>query len=454
MTHVVYFCQCGKAYRISARFSGRVSHCVRCRNEYIVPSLPPQTSMPPIAGADGVADESPDNSTEIASSPEEFDDTQLIESFTDSSETDAEFAIGILSTAVAPVGPQKKPILGKYEIREKIGEGGMGNVFAAWDTVLHREVAVKILNELGRKSNRFKERFLNEARITGQLEHSGIVPIYHFDYDWRGLPYCVMRMLEGRTLAQGIEQYHRSQVAAYSPETLRELLRHFIDACQTIAYAHDNFIVHRDIKPKNIMFGGYGETMVIDWGLAKKLKGKTDDDDDFPGDDADTSEPSDNLLGLTIVGNRVGTAGYQSLEYLRSGISRPSDDIYALGVTLYCLLCNRLPYKMPENHHGLFEILASLPPPPHLINPHIDRQLSAVCLCALASEAEKRYGRAEQLAADLQRWLDGKTVSVYRMNWKEKTARLLRKKAARIGIPLAAFLLGILFIKFVQFIFM
>ena len=346
--------------------------------------------------------------------------------------------------------PTKKKLLGKYEILEKIGKGGMGNVFAAWDTELLREVTVKVLNERGMKEEHFKERFLNEARITGRLEHSGIVPIYYLDYDHRGMPYYVMRMLEGRTLMQLIQQYHHSKVTSPSPELLRKLLQHFINVCHTIAYAHDHFILHRDIKPKNIMLGGYGETMVIDWGLAKILTGSTvgspsaSDDVSVEDVSADAETDDDHAGDLTRAAGRVGTAGYQSPEYLRSGISRPSDDIYALGVTLYQLLCDRLPYKVFENSPGLLEKMTIPPKAPHLLNPHVNRQLSAVCLCAIAAEPDKRYPRVERLAADLQRWLDGITVSVYRMNKKEAFAVFLKRKATKFIIPLIAFLAGVL----------
>jgi len=368
----------------------------------------------------------------------------LHEELFSSPQDDQESEIGI-----SPSEPTKKTFFGKYEIREMIGTGGMGNVFSAWDTELRREVTVKVLNERAMKKEHFRERFLNEARITGRLEHSGIVPVYYLDYDQQGMPYYVMRMLEGRTLSQLIAQYHHSKVTASTPEMLRKLLQHFINVCHTIAYAHDHFVVHRDIKPKNIMLGGYGETMVIDWGLAKVLN-KTSDDSlqeaDASSEDAPAaSEPTDEFDGdFTLVTNRLGTAGYQSPEYLRTGISQPSDDIYALGITLYTLMCDRLPHKVIRNSPGLLEKQTVPPKPPHLLNPHVDRPLSAVCLCAMAVDTEKRYPRADRLAADLQRWLDGESVSVYRMNRKEAVETFLKKRAASFAIPLIAFLIGFL----------
>ncbi len=466
MSEVVYLCECGKTYRINSSFSGRVSRCVRCRREYIVPSAAQSESRQ--------ISEDPEEKETIVDASEELDFQfpqppplpQAVILETDG-ETDGEADdVALSSLESLPSEPLSEPsktpkiiVLGKYEIREKIGEGGMGNVFVAWDTELQREVTIKTLNVRGKKLDRFKERFLNEARITGRLEHSGVVPIHLLDYDAKGVPYYVMRLLEGRTMTQLIEQYHHSKISSFSPETLRELLRHFIDACQTIAYAHDHFIVHRDIKPANIMLGGYGETIVLDWGLSKLLTDKTGDkaaiDDDSAEDSAEDSSGEENSVveavsesddpapDLTMVGGRLGTAGYQSPEYLQSGVSSPSDDIYALGVTLYHLLCDRAPHKLAKNQRGVFEMLADPPMPPHLINPHVDRPLAAVCLCAMAFDKEKRYPRAERLAADLQRWLDGEAVSVYRMSWTEKAMLLWRKNGAWIGLALAGFVFGL-----------
>ena len=462
MSEIVYTCPCGKTYRFNRQFSGRASRCVRCRSEYVVPMasspiLPQNSEQPePSADADGDFELHP---PVIASPPQESplatpDEAIINAVVADDDEEKEEEGVNV-STLLAPSesAPPKTPkkiFLGKYEIREKIGEGGMGNVFVAWDSELQREVTIKTLNQRGKKHDRFKERFLNEARITGKLEHSGVVPLYHLDYDSKGVPYYVMRLLEGRTLLKLIDQYHHSKIAASSPERLRELLRHFIDVCQTIAYAHDHFVVHRDIKPANVMLGGYGETVVIDWGLSKVLGGNAADAsvDDIPEDHsaAGPAPPEEDTPNLTMAGGRLGTFGYQSPEYLRSGISRFSDDIYALGVTLYYLLSDRMPYKV-QDHRGLFEKMTTPPVPPHLHNPHVDRPLSAICLCAMAADPEKRYPTAARLAADLQCWLDGETVSVYRMNWKERAKNLLKKEAARIGITLGAFLAGALFVR-------
>ncbi len=428
MSELVYTCECGKISRINSSLAGRVSRCVRCRREYVVPQSP--GSPEKIPESHGPAPSAHD---------EKFDSEDILDYLPPNDQTVN------CSPLRAPTEPTKKIVLGKYEIREKVGEGGMGNVFAAWDTELHREVTIKLLNEKGKQKNHFKERFLNEARITGRLEHSGVVPVHLLDYDSKGMPYYVMRLLEGRTLAQLIDQYHHSKIDAYAPESLRKLLRHFIDVCHTIAFAHDHFIVHRDIKPSNVMLGGYGETMVLDWGLAKALNAATDDNrPDINSDDAADDDEADAYAeGLTIVGGRVGTSGYQSPEYLRYGESHPSDDIYALGVMLYYLLCGKLPYASSAGP-GVFERMVSPPQPPHLVNPQVSRPLSAICLCALAFDKEKRYSKADLLAADIQRYLDDEPISLIRNSSRDKIVRLLRKNMVFIGIAVAMFVAGFL----------
>jgi serine/threonine protein kinase len=224
-----------------------------------------------------------------------------------------------------------------------------------------------------------------------------------------------------------------------------------------MAYVHDHHVVHRDIKPSNIMLSGYGETIILDWGLAKILTTENNnnnnndnsnnkpDSENFSNDFEDNLETEDQNIDLTLAGGRVGTLGFQSPEYLRGGISHISDDIYALGVTLYYLLSNKLPYKLSRDHRGIFDILMTPPQPPHLYNPHVSRSLSAICLCALAFDQTKRYSSVTQLAADLQRWLDGDTVTVYRRNWKEKIELLIQKNALLLGVFFVAFGLGIFF---------
>ncbi|MDR2116008.1 MAG: serine/threonine protein kinase [Planctomycetaceae bacterium] len=460
MSEIVFTCECGKVYKFNRRFSGRASRCIICKRDYVVPFISEEINQ---AVPVGEVSEEVVASLISPLSPNIFSDGTDNSGNDDhlSSHSSTHSALPPSAITPSPSGFPKKPLevihperIGKYEIREKIGSGGMGTVFYAWDTQLQRNVTIKTLNKKSRQQKHYKERFINEARITGKLVHSGIIPIYSLDYDNQEEPYYVMRFLEGQTFEQLITQYHNLKGPLHTPEELRRLIRHFINVCQTMAYVHDHHVVHRDIKPSNIMLSGYGETIILDWGLAKILTNENNKepdgnnlDNDFENEnDLETEnnfETENKNIDLTLAGGRVGTLGFQSPEYLRDGINRTSDDIYALGVTLYYLLSNKLPYKLSRDHRGIFEILMTPPLPPHLHNAHVSRSLSAICLCALAFDKTKRYSSVSQLAADLQCWLDGNTVAVYRMNWKEKIELLIQKNAVLFGAVIVAFSLGI-----------
>ena len=397
MTDIVFSCQCGKIYHFSARFAGRTTRCLHCKREYIVPAVSEHVEC---------FEAGPRDSSSALSS-EHFDDSSsLPQAYSDP--------------------PAGGATLGKYEIHEEIGHGGMGRVYSAWDVDLCREVTVKRIRHRYSDNEKIKKRFVQEARITGKLMHPGIVPVYSLDFDVAGQPYYAMRLLEGRTLEQLIKQFYDQR--SITTVDLRKLLRHFVDVCDTIAYAHAHFVIHRDLKPSNIMLGGYGETFVLDWGLSKIVhqQNKEVEEDivlEMHGNDED-------MPGMTMDGTRVGTHGYQSPEYLHDGVSRPSDDIFALGVTLYHMLCNKSPYDIPKGQRGVFEMMMTPPKPPHRVNTQIDPQLSAICLCALACDTTQRYPSADRVAADVQNWLDGEPVSVYRMKRHEKIRLFFRSRKA------------------------
>src|SRR5262249_19292171 len=144
--------------------------------------------------------------------------------------------------------------------------GGLGQVSLAQDEKLGRHVALKEIRADCRDAAA-RRRFLVEATITGRLEHPGIVPIYTLEEDADGEPYYIMRFIEGRTLGAAIQAYHEEP----TPLAFRELLQRFVSVCQTVAYAHSRGVIHRDLKPANVMLGDYGETLVVDWGLAKEV---------------------------------------------------------------------------------------------------------------------------------------------------------------------------------------
>jgi predicted Ser/Thr protein kinase len=159
---------------------------------------------------------------------------------------------------------------GRFAILGLYARGGLGQVSLAQDLELERRVALKEIRTDRLDRPFVRERFLNEAKITGYLEHPGIVPVYALGQDELDRPYYAMRFIEGRTLADAMRDYHQQP----TPLAFNDLLRRFVTVCQTIAYAHSKDVIHRDLKPANIMLGEYGETLVVDWGLAKRVGGK------------------------------------------------------------------------------------------------------------------------------------------------------------------------------------
>src|SRR5262245_54248054 len=199
----------------------------------------------------------------------------------------------------------------------------MGTVWAARDTHLGREVALK---ELSRKGGPGATRFVREARITGQLEHPGIVPVYELGRDREtGRPFYVMRYIRGRTLTEVAQAFHEHRRSGgYEPMELVRLLTAFVSICNTIAYAHSHGVVHRDLKGENVIVGEFGEVIVLDWGLAKRMDG-TDEDDEPVVQKSKEHDP-----GRTMMGQVIGTPAYMAPEQAsgRVDLVGPATDIF------------------------------------------------------------------------------------------------------------------------------
>ncbi len=242
---------------------------------------------------------------------------------------------------------------GRFRLIRRHARGGIGMVFVALDSELHREVALKQMLPQHADDLSSRARFLLEAEVTGRLEHPGIVPVYGLGTNDQGRLFYAMRFVRGQSLKEAIESFHEADARgrrdpAERALSLRQLLRRFIDVCNAIAYAHNRGVIHRDLKPANVLLGPYGETLVVDWGLAK-IVGR-DDLTAAATTDRTLRPKSQSESSETVVGTAIGTPAYMSPEQaggLRSLIG-PASDIYSLGATLYTLLAGKPPQTDPD----------------------------------------------------------------------------------------------------------
>ena len=322
----------------------------------------------------------------------------------------------------------RAPAESRYLSQHLHARGGLGEVFLALDQELHREVALKEIQGPYAHDPDKRARFVREAEITGGLEHPGIVPVYGLGAYADGRPYYAMRFIKGESLQHAIEEFHRADAPGRDPSernrSFRALLRRLIDTCNPIAYAHDRRILHRDLKPSNIMLGKYGETLVVDWGLAKSMGSRGGDH----SSEDHTLLPSPATSSVaTQMGSAMGTPAYMSPEQAagRLGELGPSTDVYSLGATLYCLLTGKPPFTDPNVQVALMQVQLGEFPPPRQVKPGTPPALEAICLHAMALEPAKRYGTARDLADDLERWLADEPVTAWPDPWSTRARRWL-----------------------------
>jgi serine/threonine-protein kinase len=317
--------------------------------------------------------------------------------------------------------------------------GSLGEVFVARDEELNREVAFKQMQRRCLGHAQSLRRFRLEAEITGRLEHPGIVPVYGFVQDADGTPSYAMRFIRGESLRDAILQFHQAEKpgrdAGERSLALRKLLTQLIAVCNAVAYAHSRGILHRDIKPANIMLGPYGQTLLVDWGLAKPFSR----DDKHRINSEDTLAPvTDHSEEGTQAGEALGTPAFMSPEQAAGRLAAlgPTSDVYSLGATLYMLLTGNPPFK--DEGDGKNELLAKVRrgdfPPTRAVKPDVPVALDAICRKAMALAPSNRYATASELTADLEHWLADEPVAAYPEPLRVRLGRWGRRHRPRFPI--------------------
>jgi serine/threonine protein kinase len=314
----------------------------------------------------------------------------------------------------------------KYRLLEKFSRGGMGTIYLAEDTQLQRKVALKVMH-LADPTGEQAKRMWREARVIAQLEHPGIVPVHDVGELPDGRVFYVMKFVQG----QRLDQY------VHTERALSNRLRLFQKACEAVAFAHAHGVIHRDLKPENIMVGAFGEVLVMDWGLAKILAGNPSDhyseietpkseikNKKLYGENGKMNTPHETLHGTVI-----GTPAYMAPEQAQGKIDQIDQrtDVYALGAILAFLLQGSPPNpNLSSIAQGRsFSRKARLDP--RAGKQKLPKLLAAICAKAMSPEKAERYASALDLAADIEQFINGLSVSAYKENPLEKGWRWLKR---------------------------
>jgi serine/threonine protein kinase len=348
----------------------------------------------------------------------------------------------------------------RYSVGDEVGSGGMGVVFEVLDVDLDRRIAMKVLDpkttrrSVHSSAPQSVSRFLDEARITAQLDHPNIVPVHELGIDAQARLYYTMRLVRGRTLHQVFEQVWKGEEGWTTTRALAIVLK----VCEALSYAHAKGVVHRDVKPNNVLVGRFGEVYLVDWGLARVLDREDPRDLRIRADQTvdlrSTRHSSDSDSGsplLTMDGAVIGTPSYMPPEQARGDLAEigPRSDVYAVGAMLYHLLSGRLPYvpKGARLHHmAIWHAVCEGPPIPiETVAPDQPAALQAICRKAMSRQPRDRYRDVGELTEDLRAYLEHRVVRAYRTglaatlrSWVQRNRALAATVAVALVVLLAS----------------
>lgn len=306
-----------------------------------------------------------------------------------------------------------------YRRGPEVARGGLGRIIAAEDERLGRTVALK---ELISRDPKAEGRFVREAKITARLEHPNIVPIHEAGRWPDGGRFYAMKLVDGKTLSEALAE-------AQTREARIALLPHLIDVCDAVAYAHTRGILHRDLKPANVMVGQFGETLLIDWGLAKDLSDPDEETTPSPDDWADARSGGETSDGIV-----VGTPPYMPPEQARAATLDERSDVYALGAMMYQVLSGRRPYEEVSPRDVLLAVVKGPPRPIEELAPDMPRDLVAIVKKAMQRRRAQRYPSAMEMASELRRFSTGQLVAAHRYSPFERFSRFVRLNTAAVAV--------------------
>ena len=334
----------------------------------------------------------------------------------------------------------------RYRLLRLHQEGGLGRVYVAHDEELDRTVALKEIKETFADDAASQSRFILEAEITGGLEHPGVVPVYGFGRYKDARPFYAMRFVRGGSLRQAIRDFHEDPNKRKDPLLLRGLLRRFVDICNVMTYAHQRGVLHRDLKPNNVMLGQHGETLVVDWGLAKTLASEgavsSFDVSDRSGPKSALVPRSGSTFDDTMLGKAIGSPPYMSPEQARGEHDQlgPATDIYSLGGILYSILTNRAPVKAESLNDVLQKVLGGEIDLPSDVARDVPKPLESVAMKALSMTPDDRYESVEALIQDVENYLADEPVIAHTESLGERLSRVGRRHRALVRSATVALL--------------